>query len=521
MVVRRKRSSAKSSIPKKKQKAVHSWTAFDRAARRAIAEFQPRPVSDARQDLKDVGLTLPADLLRLVVSIDDGSRVDLSALGGAAHQELFDASGLLDANHPEDGGFGARVASGELPRGLVMFGFGPTQLVYDTLGSLGAAGSIWSCEDEDVTDATKLADSILELLDRATPPEREPAPPRSRKAPKKVGKLMPTPSAFPAPRKVKGLFQVLSEASSLSFLVRHGHSLWFGDEDGLFSFSLEKESWSPLRALPPGFVAPAYVSLPDGSVLILEWDADARAFLCARGDGRSAWKKAAALPSEDRLFGFGLGVLADGRVLLAGGANLDREDTDRAWVYSPKHDAWSPGPTLPEPTQVRNSIQTASGVHFLVTHEKEFTPGVLTLDAAGRWHQVSSTEMATSFVVAPLADGRQALVLREERDTACLVFDPNQRTLQPLPALPVGEGGPACEVQDGLLCAVRKTSSGEEFLALLKLSGERWVAGPALPPHHMVYAMARHGNRVFFVCLQLKPTRERRVLVGSAQAIVG
>jgi hypothetical protein len=57
--------------------------------------------------------------------------------------------------------------------------------------------------------------------------------------------------------------------------------------------------------------------------------------------------------------------------------------------------------------------------------------------------------MATSFVVAPLADGRQALVLREERDTACLVFDPNQRTLQPLPALPVGEGGPACEVQDG------------------------------------------------------------------------
>ena len=138
-----------------------------------------------------------------------------------------------------------------------------------------------------------------------------------------------------------------------------------------------------------------------------------------------------------------------------------------------------------------------------------------------RWHEAWSDDLTTTFDVASLRDGRQALVVNEERRAAAgLVFDPRGRTLSALPALPVcSSTGPACEVAEGVLGAIRGLPSKREFVALLNLAQGGWVAGPLLPRGTRTRVMAQHGDRVFFFCLREQPTRTREVLVASAEAL--
>jgi hypothetical protein len=122
------------------------------------------------EELREIDIELPDDLVALLAAIDDGSVIDLEALGGET-QHLHDLDAVLECNHPEEGTYGTLVASGEIPKGVVMIGYGMTQLLFDAVGALGPKGGFWSAEDMvvDTNSAKRLAASLVELLRGAKP----------------------------------------------------------------------------------------------------------------------------------------------------------------------------------------------------------------------------------------------------------------------------------------------------------------------------------------------------------------
>ncbi len=62
--------------------------------------------------------------------------------------------------------FGNFVADGSIPRGVVMIGYGPTQVWFDRDGALGGPnGAYWRCSDMSIDSDTKqLATSLEGLL---------------------------------------------------------------------------------------------------------------------------------------------------------------------------------------------------------------------------------------------------------------------------------------------------------------------------------------------------------------------
>ncbi len=135
-----------------------------------LAEPLPDDVEDTLAELRDVGIDLPEDLVAFLATFDDGDRLNLQGLGGQL-QHLHDLYGVLEANHPDEGTYGNLVAEGEIPQGVVMIGYGMTQLLYDGVGALGPKGSYWSTSDMSVDrdSATQLATSLVELLRGARP----------------------------------------------------------------------------------------------------------------------------------------------------------------------------------------------------------------------------------------------------------------------------------------------------------------------------------------------------------------
>jgi hypothetical protein len=514
-----KRTSTSSTPQTPRSTSRRSWVAFDRAAAHALGAFRAGAASAGARALKAAGIAVPDDLLRLAVSIDDGVRIDLSGLGGGSCQELFSVDGLIDANDREEGIFGSRVSAGEVPPGLVMFGYGMTQLIYDTTGALGDAGSIWSCEDHDVTAARRLADSLEGLLASAVAPvvaDQEPPPPPKIK-------LMPTPASFAAPLDVPGLFSTQSQAPVGWFVDVGGTStsLWFrGRERELFAFELTTQSWTPLTALPAGFDYAEGVRLSDGSALLFARDYPSPLRRCVRGDGLGPWSTAAPFPLGESSSLTGRGVLPDGRVLVAG-AIAD----EATWQWDPHRDAWSPGPKLPEAAGFSQVMQASDGPHFLSLDGPRCRPRVFSFDDAG-WRIGRSPEAASGFSVVALSDGRFALVLTELRDAACLVYDPTTRTTSPLPALPqTASTAAACELAAGIIGSVRTTPEGREFIAILDVMSDAWRAGPCLPAGFTVHHIATLEDRLFVFALELVPgsawpKREVTVFTASVTAVL-
>jgi hypothetical protein len=123
---------------------------------------------DTKVDLEDLGISAPEALIRFCASLDEGSdRLDFTSLGGAPTQDLCDGYGLAENNDPTEGTFGSLQAEGRIPAGLVMFGYGMTQLVWDTTGALGPLGAIWQLEDMHADGAVQLAPSLRGLLEGA------------------------------------------------------------------------------------------------------------------------------------------------------------------------------------------------------------------------------------------------------------------------------------------------------------------------------------------------------------------
>lgn len=122
------------------------------------------------EEMRELGIELPAELIAFLAVVNDSEMIDLQPLGGRI-QHLHDLFGVLEANHPEEGSYGNLVAEGEIPKGVVMIGYGMTQLLYDGVGALGPKGSFWSTSDMivDKKNATQLATSLDDLLARAAP----------------------------------------------------------------------------------------------------------------------------------------------------------------------------------------------------------------------------------------------------------------------------------------------------------------------------------------------------------------
>jgi hypothetical protein len=121
-------------------------------------------------ELSDLGIVVPTELALFCQAVEDGSRIDLKPLGGPGLVDLCDLSGVFENNHPDEGTYGDLLRQSAGPRGVVLFGYGPYQLLFDTDNSLGGGrGAIWVTADMSVnaTDATRLAGSLTELLAKA------------------------------------------------------------------------------------------------------------------------------------------------------------------------------------------------------------------------------------------------------------------------------------------------------------------------------------------------------------------
>jgi hypothetical protein len=277
--------------------------------------------------------------------------------------------------------------------------------------------------------------------------------------------------------------------------------------------------------MPAGFEIPkGLLALPDGSVLLFAWGFATKTHHCVRGDGRGAWTPVAGPPPEVGDSGVGHGVLPDGRVLLAGGWPGDETGS---WLSEPALERWSKGPALPAAASFHKVLHAPNGAHFLSVTGERYRPRVFSLEEGSRWHVAASPESASQFAVAPLSDGRFALVLTEQRDAACLVYDPVARSLKPLPALPQTDGvDAACELGTHAIGSVRRlAANGREFLATLDLSSDAWRAGPVMPEGFTVHALASRGDRVFAFCLERVPgsdfpKREVVVFTASAKALL-
>jgi hypothetical protein len=122
-------------------------------------------------ELAELGVHVPEELARFCASIEDGSRIDLTAVGGKSRHALCDLYGVFENNHPEEGTYGHLLGEAGGPRGVILFGYGAWQLLLDGEGALGAKGAVYMTSDMVVEkDAvTLLAPSLAALLAAAKP----------------------------------------------------------------------------------------------------------------------------------------------------------------------------------------------------------------------------------------------------------------------------------------------------------------------------------------------------------------
>lgn len=148
-----------------------SWKS-DHARLFPHATFQETLDDEARgllDELAELGIHVPEELALFCQSTEDGSCIDLTALGGRSRHDLCDLHGLFENNHPEEGTYGSLLAEQNGPRGVILFGYGAWQLLFDAEGAFGTKGSIYMTSDMVVEkEAVKLlAPSLGALLGQA------------------------------------------------------------------------------------------------------------------------------------------------------------------------------------------------------------------------------------------------------------------------------------------------------------------------------------------------------------------
>ncbi len=198
------------------------------------------------------------------------------------------------------------------------------------------------------------------------------------------------------------------------------------------------------------------------------------------------------------------------------------------FVYDPRTNLWSAGPSLPE-ARAEGVVMTASGKIYAIGGRAAATPGAFhfndhadsdrgdVLDpASGRWTRIadapSARNSAAGAVIAGkvyVVGGRQALKqadgsLRQVNVPTLEVYDPATDRWEVKASMPQAQGGLAAAAHAGRLYVF----GGEQWVPERKVFADSWVYDPAtnawssLPPlptpRHGLGA-ATVGNRIFLV----------------------
>lgn len=198
------------------------------------------------------------------------------------------------------------------------------------------------------------------------------------------------------------------------------------------------------------------------------------------------------------------------------------------FIYDPRTDRWSAGPSLPE-ARAEGVVMTVSGKLYAIGGRAAATPGAShfndyadsarsdVLDpASGRWTRVADAPSARNSAAAAViagkvyvVGGRQALKqpdgsLRQVNVPTLEVYDPATNSWKVAASMPKAQGGLAAAAHAGRLYAF----GGEQWVPDQKVFADSWVYDPAtdtwsaLPPlptpRHGLGA-ATVGHRIFLI----------------------
>lgn len=240
------------------------------------------------------------------------------------------------------------------------------------------------------------------------------------------------------------------------------------------------------------------------------------------------WTRLAPLPEARHHIAL---AAAGGKIYGVGGfsgAIPDWRAHASVFVYDPKADRWSSGPSLPQ-ARAEGVVATVGGKIYFVggriptsldakhISEHADTNRAEALDVGtGRWSRIADAPSARNSAAGAVIDkkiyvvgGRQMVAQADGRsrpvNVATLeVYDPASDRWETRAPMPLAQGGLAAAAHDGKLYVF----GGEQFVPQAKVFAESWVYDPALDRWSALPAMPtpRHGhgaavvgNRIFLM----------------------
>lgn len=246
------------------------------------------------------------------------------------------------------------------------------------------------------------------------------------------------------------------------------------------------------------------------------------------------WTRLAALPEGRHHIALAAG---GGKIYGIGGfsgAIPDWRAHASVFVYDPKAERWSSGPSLPQARAegvvasigekiyfVGGRVPTSAEAKHISEHADTSRAEALDLHS-GRWTRIADAPSARNSAAGAVignklyvVGGRQMVAQADGRsrpvNVATLeVYDPATDRWETRAPMPLAQGGLAAAAHDGKLYVF----GGEQFVPQAKVFGESWVYDPALDRWSALPAMAtpRHGHGAAVV-------GKRIYLMGGAEKV--
>ena len=216
------------------------------------------------------------------------------------------------------------------------------------------------------------------------------------------------------------------------------------------------------------------------------------------------------------------------------GAMPDWRAHASVFVYDPKAERWTSGPSLPQARAegvvasigekiyfVGGRVPTSAEAKHISEHADTSRAEALDL-RSGRWTRIADAPSARNSAAGAVlgnklyvVGGRQMVAQADGRsrpvNVATLeVYDPATDRWETRAPMPLAQGGLAAAAHDGKLYVF----GGEQFVPQAKVFGESWVYDPALDRWSALPAMAtpRHGHGAAVV-------GKRIYLMGGAEKV--
>ena len=216
------------------------------------------------------------------------------------------------------------------------------------------------------------------------------------------------------------------------------------------------------------------------------------------------------------------------------GAMPDWRAHASVFVYDPKAERWTSGPSLPQARAegvvasigekiyfVGGRVPTSAEAKHISEHADTSRAEALDLHS-GRWTRIADAPSARNSAAGAVlgnklyvVGGRQMVAQADGRsrpvNVATLeVYDPATDRWETRAPMPLAQGGLAAAAHDGKLYVF----GGEQFVPQAKVFGESWVYDPALDRWSALPAMAtpRHGHGAAVV-------GKRIYLMGGAEKV--